>query len=72
MTTSQPELRNKSIEAMPTFDIADEVTKTRQDTRGVCESAFTRASWKLFGVRAEYPALGGRVAPRTLRQPTAA
>src|SRR4051812_8838581 len=46
MTTSQPELRNKSNDAMPTFDMADEVTNTRQDTRGVCESAHTRASWK--------------------------
>jgi hypothetical protein len=31
---------------MPTFDMADDVTNTRQDTRGVWGSEFPRASWK--------------------------
>src|ERR1044071_7102748 len=44
MTTSQPELRNKSNEAMPTFDMADDVTKTLQDTGAVCETSVVGAS----------------------------
>src|ERR1051325_9681287 len=44
MTISQPELRRRSREAMPTFDMAADVTNMRQDTGEEC------GEW-VFGVQ---------------------